>query len=221
MDGKWPFELKLAGKILIFVFVAFIISNIFESSIISNMNFASSNKTCEKDIKTTIEFTNSNDKLDIDIGYGQIVENQEKNVVCVIVISIIVILVFIFFAKEFGGIFKALLYAIITCSCAFACLFLLNPCEEKAYDYIYDIVNDIDSSKDIYLKTYEDSIEITYLTKEDNSYKNKSFANSISECKYVEGNNFKLTLSANNPKEITLYIPVKYNKDYSQLIEYT
>lgn len=219
MDGKWPFELKLAGEILIFVFVAFIISNIFESSIISNMNFASSNKTYEKDIKTTIEFTNSNDKLDIDIGYGQIVEKQEKNIVSIIVLSIIVVLFFILFAKEFGGIFKALLYAIITCGCAFVCLFLFNLCEERAYDYIYDTVNDIDYSKDIYLKTYEDNIEITYLTKEDNSYKTKRFADLINKCKYIEGDNFKITLTNNKPNGITLYIPVKYNKDYSQLIE--
>lgn len=158
MDEKWPFELKLIGGILIFVFVFLIIENFF-----SNIDYARAHKTYKEDIKTTIEFTNSKDKLDIDVEY--------------------------------------------------------NSITAKAYRYIYELVNDIDYSKDIYLKTCDDNIEITYLTKEDNSYETKSFAKLINECKYIEGDDFKITLTNNKPNRITLYIPVKYNKDYSQLIE--
>lgn len=209
MDGKWPFELKLAGTLLIIVFVSLIIGNFF-----SNINFVSSNKTYEEDIKTTIEFTNSNDKLDIDVGYAPIADEHKKSIIIGIVALIIIILLNIFLTKGLGE------YAIISCCLIFImCTISVNSCEKVAYKYVYELVKDIDYSKDIYLKTYEDNIEITYLTKEDNSYKTKSFANLINECKYIEGDNFKLTLTNNKPNGITLYIPVKYNQNYSQLIE--
>ena len=209
MDEKWPFELKLIGGILIFVFVACIIEEFF-----LNVNYARAYKTYEEDIKTTIEFTNSNDKLDIDVGYAPIADEQKKSIIIGIVALIIIILLNIFLTKGLGG------YAIISCCLIFImCTISVNSCEKVAYKYVYELVKDIDYSKDIYLKTYEDNIEITYLTKEDNSYKTKSFANLINEYKYIEGDNFKLTLTNNKPNGITLYIPVKYNQNYSQLIE--
>lgn len=183
-----------------------------------------------EDIKKTIEFANSKDKLELDIEYDELRQAIKKrdrfyNIVGIVFcLSFIATIVFGIMSLEILA--GVCIFAVSVCFCI--CIFftgtdydtLLESGFENAYNFFCNTIN---YSKDIYLKVYENNIEISYFSKKDGSYETKDFI-SLTESyqkyiRYIDNDNFKIIgRIVNDVYKITLYIPVKYNKDYSELI---
>jgi hypothetical protein len=180
-----------------------------------------------EDIKKTIEFANSNDKLDIDVKYDELRQAVKKRDKFYNTVGIIFCLSFIA-AIVFGIMSLGILAGI--------CIFIITLCmiiiivgagcdflSETEFENVYNLFcNEINYSKDVYLKVYQNNIEISYFSKEDGSYETKSFV-SLTDLyqkyiRYIDDDNFKIVgRLINDVYKITLYIPVKYNKDYLEL----
>lgn len=182
-----------------------------------------------EDIKKIIEFTNSKDKLELDIEYYELRQAIKKrdrfyNIVCVVFcLSFIASLVF--GIMSLGILEGVCLFAISVCLCI--CVFFTgtdyDTLSESGFENAYNFFcNTINYSKDIYLKVYENDIEISYFSKKDGSYETKDFI-SLTESyqkyiRYIDGDNFKIIgRLVNDVYKVTLYIPLKYNKDYLEL----
>ena len=180
-----------------------------------------------EDIKKTIEFANSNDKLDIDVKYDeqrQAVKKRDKFYNTVgIIFCLSFIAAIVFGIMSLGILAGVCIFAIILCIfigfVGMDCDILSDSEFENAYNFFCNTIN---YSKDIYLKVYEHNIEISYFSKKDGSYETKDFI-SLTESyqkyiRYIDDDNFKIVgRLVNNVYKITLYIPVKYNKDYLEL----
>lgn len=183
-----------------------------------------------EDIKKIIEFANSKDKLELDIEYDELRQAIKKrdrfyNIVGIVFcLSFIAAIVFGIMSLEILA--GVCVFAVSVCFCI--CIFfagtdydtLLESGFENAYNFFCNTIN---YSKDIYLKVCENNIEISYFSKEDNSYGTKKFLSLIDaydekDIRYIDDDNFKIIgRLVNDVYKITLYIPVKYNKDYLEL----
>ena len=183
-----------------------------------------------EDIKKIIEFANSKDKLELDIEYDELRQAIKKrdrfyNIVGIVFcLSFIAAIVFGIMSLEILA--GVCVFAVSVCFCI--CIFfagtdydtLLESGFENAYNFFCNTIN---YSKDIYLKECEKNIEISYFSKEDNSYGTKKFLSLIDaydekDIRYIDDDNFKIIgRLVNDVYKITLYIPVKYNKDYLEL----
>jgi hypothetical protein len=183
-----------------------------------------------EDIKKIIEFANSKDKLELDIEYDglrQAIKKRDRfyNIVGIVFcLSFIAAIVFGIMSLEILA--GVCVFAVSVCFCI--CIFfagtdydtLLESGFENAYNFFCNTIN---YSKDIYLKVCENNIEISYFSKEDNSYGTKKFLSLIDaydekDIRYIDDDNFKIIgRLVNDVYKITLYIPVKYNKDYLEL----
>ena len=182
------------------------------------------------DFKKIIEFANSKDKLELDIEYDELRQAIKKrdrfyNIVGIVFcLSFIAAIVFGIMSLEILA--GVCVFAVSVCFCI--CIFfagtdydtLLESGFENAYNFFCNTIN---YSKDIYLKVCENNIEISYFSKEDNSYGTKKFLSLIDaydekDIRYIDDDNFKIIgRLVNDVYKITLYIPVKYNKDYLEL----
>lgn len=179
-----------------------------------------------EDIKRTIEFANSKDKLELDIEYDELRQAIKKrdrfyNIVGIVFcLSFIAAIVFgIMSLKILAGV---CIFAISVCLCI--CIFFAgtdyDTLSDSEFQNVYNFFcNTINYSKDVYLKVYKDNIEISYFSKEDNSYETKDFISLTDSgqkyIKYIDDDNFKIKgRLVNDEYKVTLYIPVKYNKDY-------
>lgn len=177
-----------------------------------------------EDIKKTIEFANSKDKLEIDIKYEDLkkqIDEREKfyNIIgivfCLSFISIIVS------AKIHLEVISGICAFIV-----FLCMLIVfigissDILSETDFQNAYNLFCEtIDYSKDIYLKVYESNISISYFSKKDNSYETKMFIDLTDSyekyVRYIYADNFKIVgRLMNDEYKITLYMPVKYNEDY-------
>ena len=180
-----------------------------------------------EDIKKIIEFTNSKDKLELDIEYDELRQAIKKkdrfyNIVGIVFcLSFIAAIVFaIMSLKILAGV---CLFIVIICMIIIfigvPCYVLLDSEFENAYNFFCNTIN---YSKDIYLKVYENNIEISYFSKKDGSYETKDFI-SLTESyqkyiRYIDDDNLKIVgRLVNDVYKVTLYIPVKYNEDYLEL----
>lgn len=96
---------------------------------------------------------------------------------------------------------------------------LLESGFENAYNFFCNTIN---YSKDIYLKVYENNIEISYFSKKDGSYETKDFISLTDKnnIKYIDADNFKIVgRLINDVYKLTLYMPVKYNTDYLEFVQ--
>lgn len=182
-----------------------------------------------ENIKKIIEFANSKDKLELDIEYDELRQAIKKrdrfyNIVGIVFcLSLIAAIVFGIMSLEILA--GVCIFAIILCIfigfVGMDCDILSDSEFENAYNFFCNTIN---YSKDIYLKVYENDIEISYFSKKDGSYETKDFI-SLTESyqkyiRYIDDDNFKIVgRLVNNVYKITLYIPVKYNKDYLELIK--
>lgn len=178
-----------------------------------------------EDIKRTIKFANSKDKLELDIEYDELSRAMEKRDKFYNIVGIIFCLSFIVSIA-----FEIMSLEILAGVCLFiVILCMIIGCVGITYDILSDsefqnvynfFCNTINYSKDVYLKVYKDNIEISYFSKEDNSYETKDFISLIDaydekDIRYIDYDNFKIKgRLVNDIYKITLYIPVKYNKDY-------
>ena len=183
-----------------------------------------------EDIKKIIEFANSKEKLELDIEYDELRQAIKKrdrfyNIVGIIFcLSFIAAIVFGIMSLEILA--GVCVFAVSVCLCI--CIFfagtdydtLLESGFENAYNFFCNTIN---YSKDIYLKVCENNIEISYFSKEDNSYGTKTFLSLIDaydekDIRYIDDDNFKIIgRLVNDVYKVTLYIPVKYNKNYVEL----
>lgn len=185
-----------------------------------------------KNIKKTIEFANSKEKLEVDIEYDELrqaIKKRDKfdNIVGIIFcLSIIAAIVFGIMSLEI----LAGICIFIVISCIIIVIGIVGAGDdilsESEFENIYNLYcNEINYSKDIYLKVYQNDIEISYFSKEDGSYETKDFislagAYDERDIRYIDDDNFKIVgRLVNDVYKITLYIPVKYNKDYLEFIE--
>lgn len=187
-----------------------------------------------EDIKKTIEFANSNDKLDIDIKYDELrqaIKERDKfdNIVGIIFcLSFIAAIVFgIMSLRILAGI---CLFIVILCLIIGIAGVGCDILSESEFENVYNLFcNTINYSKDVYLKIYQNNIEISYFSKEDDSYETKNFISLTDSyqkyIRYIDDDNFKIVgRLINDVYKITLYVPVKYNKDYLEFTkqkEYT
>lgn len=179
-----------------------------------------------EDIKRTIEFTNSKDKLELDIEYDelrQVIKKRDRfdNIVGIVFcLSFITVIVFGIMSLEILAgvclfiVFLCMIIGYVRITCDYDTL--LESDFENVYNFFCNTIN---YSKDVYLKVYKDNIEISYFSKEDNSYETKDFISLTDSgqkyIKYIDDDNFKIKgRLVNDVYKITLYIPVKYNKDY-------
>lgn len=180
-----------------------------------------------EDIKKTIEFANSKDKLELDIEYDELRQAIKKRDKFYNIVGIIFCLSFIaaivFGIMSLGILAGICLFIVILCMIIIivgaGCDFL----SESEFENVYNLFcNEINYSKDVYLKVYQNNIEISYFSKEDGSYETKDFI-SLTESyqkyiRYIDNDDFKIVgRLVNDVYKITLYIPVKYNKDYLEL----
>lgn len=116
---------------------------------------------------------------------------------------------------------------IIVCLCM-CIIFAELDCDtlsDAEFQNVYNFFcNTINYSKDIYLKVYENNIEISYFSKKDGSYETKDFISLTDSyqkyIKYINDVHFKIIgRLVNDVYKVTLYIPVKYNKNYVELIK--
>lgn len=182
-----------------------------------------------EDIKKTIEFVNSKEKLEVDMKYNELSQAIKKRDKFYNTVGIIFCLSFIA-AIVFGIMSLGILAGI--------CIFIITLCmiiiivgagcdflSESEFENAYNLFcNEINYSKDIYLKVYQNNIEISYFSKNDSSYETKDFISLTDSyekyIRYIDDDNFKIVgRLINDVYKITLYIPVKYNKDYSELIQ--
>lgn len=179
-----------------------------------------------EDIKRTIEFVNSKEKLEIDIEYDELkqaIKKRDKfdNIVGIIFcLSFIAAIVFgIMSLRILAGIYLFIVILCLIIGIAGVGCDILSESEsefENAYNFF---CNEINYSKDVYLKVYQNNIEISYFSKEDGSYETKDFISLTDSyqkyIRYIDDDNFKIVgRLINDVYKITLYIPVKYNKDY-------
>ncbi len=177
-----------------------------------------------KDIKRTIKFANSKDKLELDIEYDELRQAIKKrdrfyNIVGIVFcLSLIAAIVFGIMSLEILAGICIFAIGVCLCICIFSVVYdtLLESEFENVYNFFCNTIN---YSKDVYLKVYKDNIEISYFSKEDNSYETKDFISLTDSgqkyIKYIDDDNFKIKgRLVNDVYKITLYIPVKYNKDY-------
>ena len=182
-----------------------------------------------EDIKRTIEFANSKDKLELDIEYDELRQAIKKRdrfcniVVIVFCLSFIAAIVFGIMSLETA--IGVCIPVIIVCLCM-CIVFAELDCDtlsDSEFQNVYNFFcNTINYSKDIYLKVYENNIEISYFSKKDGSYETKDFISLTDSyqkyIRYIDDDNFNIVgRLVNNVYKITLYIPVKYNKDYLEL----
>ena len=182
-------------------------------------------------IKKIIEFANSKDKLELDIEYDELRQSIKKRDRFYNIVGIVFCLSFIA-AIGFGMMSLEILAGVCvfaTSVCLCICIFfagtdydtLLESGFENAYHFFCNTIN---YSKDIYLKVYENNIEISYFSKKDGSYETKDFISLTDSyqkyIRYIDDDNFKIIgRLVNNVYKVTLYIPVKYNKNYVELIK--
>lgn len=177
-----------------------------------------------EDIKKTIEFANSKDKLELDIEYDELRQAIKKrdrfyNIVGIVFcLSFIAAIVFgIMSLKILAGV---CIFIVILCMSIGFVRIEFDILSESEFENIYNLFcNEINYSKDVYLKVSENNIEISYFSKEDNSYETKEFISLTDSgqkyIKYIDDDNFKIKgRLVNDEYKVTLYIPVKYNKDY-------
>ena len=187
-----------------------------------------------EDIKKTIEFVNSKEKLEVDIEYDdlkQAIKERDKfdNIVGIIFcLSFIAAIVFgIMSLRILAGI---CLFIVILCLIIGIAGVGCDILSESEFENVYNLFcNTINYSKDVYLKIYQNNIEISYFSKEDDSYETKDFISLTDSyqkyIRYIDDDNFKIVgRLVNDVYKITLYIPVKYNKNYLEFAkqkEYT
>lgn len=182
-----------------------------------------------EDIKKTIEFANSKDKLEVDIEYDELRQAIKKRDRFYNIVGIVFCLPFIgaivFGIMSLEILAGVCLFAAIVCFCI--CIFfegtdydtLLESEFENAYNFFCNTIN---YSKDIYLKVYENNIEISYFSKKDGSYETKDFISLTDKnnIKYIDADNFKIVgRLINDVYKLTLYMPVKYNTDYLEFVQ--
>lgn len=181
-----------------------------------------------EDIKKIIEFTNSKDKLELDIEYDELRQAIKKRDRFYNIVGIVLCLSFIaaivFGIMSLGILAGVCIFIIILCMIigfvGIECDILSESEFENAYNFFCNTIN---YSKDIYLKVYENNIEVSYFSKEDSSYETKDFMSLIGaydgrDIRYIEDDNFKIIgRLVNDVYKVTLYIPLKYNKDYLEL----
>ena len=183
-----------------------------------------------EDIKKTIEFENIKDKLEIDMEYDELEQAMKKRNKFDNIVGIIFCLSFI--AMIVFGIMSLMILAGICIFIVILCMSIgfvrieFDILSESEFENIYNLFcNEINYSKDVYLKVSENNIEISYFSKEDNSYETKDFislagAYDERDIRYIDDDNFKIVgRLVNNVYKITLYIPVKYNENYVDLIK--
>lgn len=185
-----------------------------------------------EDIKKTIEFANSKDKLEVDIEYDELRQAIKKrdrfyNIVGIVFcLSFIAAIAFEIMSLEILAGICIFIFIFIVISCIIIVIGIVGAGDdilsESEFENIYNLYcNEINYSKDVYLKVYQNDIEISYFSKEDNSYETKSFISLTDKnnIKYIDADNFKIVgRLINDVYKLTLYMPVKYNKDYSELI---
>lgn len=182
-----------------------------------------------EDIKKTIEFANSKDKLELDIKYDELRQAIKKRDRFYHIVGIVFCLSFIaglvFGIMSLGILEGVCLFAISVCLCI--CIFFAgtdyDTLSESEFENAYNFFcNTINCSKDVYLEVYENDIEISYFSKEDNSYETKSFISLTDKnnIKYIDADNFKIVgRLINDVYKLTLYMPVKYNTDYLEFVQ--
>lgn len=180
-----------------------------------------------EDIKKTIEFANSKDKLELDIKYDELRQAIKKRDRFYNIVGIVFCLSFIaaivFGIMSLGILAGVCIFIIILCMIIGFVGIECDILSESEFENVYNFFcNTINYSKDVYLKVYENDIEISYFSKEDNSYETKDFISLTDSyqkyIRYIDDDNFKIVgRLVNDVYKITLYIPVKYNKDYLEL----
>lgn len=180
-----------------------------------------------EDIKKTIEFANSKDKLELDIKYDELRQAIKKRDRFYHIVGIVFCLSFIgaivFGLMSLEILAGVCLFAIILCMIIGFVGIECDILSESEFENVYNFFcNTINYSKDVYLEVYENDIEISYFSKEDNSYETKSFISLTDKnnIKYIDADNFKIVgRLINDAYKITLYIPVKYNTDYLEFVQ--
>lgn len=187
-----------------------------------------------EDIKKTIEFVNSKEKLEVDIEYDELKQAIKERDKFDNIVGIIFCLSFI--AAIVFGIMSLRILAGICLFIVILCLIIgiagvgCDILSESEFENVYNLFcNTINYSKDVYLKIYQNNIEISYFSKEDDSYETKDFISLTDSyqkyIRYIDDDNFKIVgRLVNDVYKITLYIPVKYNKNYLEFAkqkEYT
>lgn len=182
-----------------------------------------------EDIKRTIEFANSKDKLELDIEYDELrqaIKKRDKFYKIVgIVFCLSIIAAIVFGIMSIGTLAGVCIFIIILCIIIGFVGIECDILSESEFENVYKFFcNTINYSKDIYLKVYENNIEISYFSKKDGSYETKDFISLTDSCqkyiRYIDDDNFKIVgRLVNDVYKVTLYIPVKYNKNYVELIK--
>lgn len=180
-----------------------------------------------EDIKRTIEFANSKDKLELDIEYDELrqaIKKRDKFYKIVgIVFCLSIIAAIVFGIMSIGTLAGVCIFIIILCIIIGFVGIECDILSESEFENVYKFFcNTINYSKDVYLKVYGNDIEISYFSKEDNSYETKDFISLTDSCqkyiRYIDDVNFKIVgRLVNDVYKVTLYIPVKYNKNYVEL----
>lgn len=180
-----------------------------------------------ENIKKIIEFANSKDKLEVDIEYDELRQAIKERDMFYKIVGIVFCLSFIgaivFGLMSLEILAGVCLFAIILCMIIgfvwIECDILSESEFENAYNFFCNTIN---YSKDVYLEVYENDIEISYFSKEDNSYETKSFISLTDKnnIKYIDADNFKIVgRLINDVYKLTLYMPVKYNTDYLEFVQ--